>query len=98
MTPKVNGCALVEGRGNAAVPGIGGTDTPNLIGGQVYAANEKIAIGIDVERAPCRRVRDIDRIHPGESTINRTAELSAAVIVSVGAPKLILESTTCAVG
>jgi hypothetical protein len=47
---------------------------------------------------PCRRVGNIDRIHPGQSTISRAAELSAAVIVSVGAPELILETTPCAVG
>ncbi len=44
MTAKLYWGALIEGWDNSAVLCVGGPNTPNLIGGQVYAANEKIAI------------------------------------------------------
>ena len=44
------------------------------------------------------RVGNIDRIHPGDPAVGGTAELPAAVIIAGGAPKLVLESVTRAVG
>jgi hypothetical protein len=44
MAAKIYRGASVEGWDYSAVFGVGGSNTPNLIGGQVYAADEKIAI------------------------------------------------------
>ena len=65
---------------------------------QFYAADEEIPVGIDVQRAQRRGIGNIDRIHPGESAVGRSSELSAAVIVAVAAPGLVLESMSRAVG
>ena len=88
---------MIERRNNAAVLRARGTDTPNPIGSQVYAADKKIAIGIDVQCAPRWGVGNIDRIHPGESAIGGSAELSAAEIISIRAPGLVLETMSRAI-
>src|ERR1700730_503503 len=63
----------------------------------ISAADKEIAVGVHIECSPDGMVRDIDWIHPGNPAVGGTAELSAAVIIAVSAPKLVLESVTHAV-
>src|SRR5207253_6296027 len=60
----------------------------------VAAADKEIAVGVHIECSPDGLVRNINRIHPCNPAVGGTAKLSAAVIIAVGAPKLVLESAT----
>src|SRR5207249_6092644 len=55
-------------------------------------------LGIDIQCTPRGGVRKIDRIHPGQSAVNGSTELSASIIISIGAPGLVLKSMSRAVG
>jgi hypothetical protein len=58
--------------------------------GEVYTEES----GIDVQCAERRGIRNIDWIHPGNTAVGRSSELSAGEIVSVAAPGLVLESVS----
>src|SRR6202040_880104 len=96
VATQVDGRGVIKGRRYGRVLCVAGTDAPNLVRGGIHAANEQIAVRIHVERAPNRRVRNKNRIHPRDPAVSRTAELPAAVIVTSGTPALVLESVSAA--
>src|SRR4029434_9568357 len=64
----------------------------DLAGAEIDAADVESAIGINVGRAPGRRVGNVDRIQPGNPSIGRASKLAAAEVVSAAAPVLVLEA------
>ena len=98
VATKVHGRASVKRRNYTAVLCVYGANTPNPTSGQIHATNKKIARRIDVQCAPRRGIRNVDRIHPSQSAVGRSSELSAAVVVSIRAPALILEAVAGTVG
>ena len=89
--------ALVESWCNGPVFRIARANAPNLARVYVDPADKEDPVRVHVGRAPLGRVRNEDRIHPGNPAIGGTAELPAAIIIPGGAPRLILESVTGAV-
>ena len=77
---------------------IAGAKAPKWAGKVGRAADKEIAVCIHVQRSPDRRVREKDWIHPRGPAVGGAAELPTAPIVARGAPGLILEPVTCAVG
>src|SRR5438876_1543650 len=60
-------------------------------------ADKEIAVGVHVECPPDGRVGNSDRTHPGDAAVSGTAELPATASGG-GAPSLVLEPVTHAVG
>ena len=98
LAAQVNERGAIERRDDRGIFGVARTHTPDLVRVQVDSADEKIAVGIDVEHAPRGRVRDVNRIEPAQAAIGGAAELTTAIIVPSHAPCLILESVAAAVG
>src|SRR6266478_8310180 len=88
----------IKSRRDCRVLRIAGAKAPKWAGKVGRAADKKIAVCIHVQRSPDRRVRKKDWIHPCGPAIGGAAELPTAPIVARGAPGLILEPVTCAVG
>src|SRR5205085_518043 len=87
----------VEGRSYRGVAGITGAKRPDLAIA-VDSADKQVAVRIHIRCAPDRRIGKKDRVHPGGSTVGRAAKLSSAVVISGGAPTLVLEPVSDAVG
>lgn len=66
--------------------------------GSIHAAKKEVAAAIDIESSIGGRVRDIDRVHPGQTAIRGTGELAASVVAGSARPELILEAVSGAVG
>ena len=62
VSAEVDCRVLIKTRCRRPYFGIGRAFAPELAGPQIDAANKKVACGIDIERAPGRRVRDVDRV------------------------------------
>src|SRR6266496_4435648 len=77
---------------------IAGAKAPKWAGKVGRATDKEIAVCIHVQRSPDRRARKKDWIHPGGPAVGGAAELPTTPIVARGAPNLILEPVTCAVG
>jgi hypothetical protein len=98
VAAEVHWCALVESGACGADLCVGGSNTPDLATFQIYSADEEIPVGIDVQCPERRGIGNINRIHPSESAVSRSSKLSAAEIVAVGAPRLVLEAMPRAIG
>ena len=89
---------LVKSGRDCRVLRIAGAKAPKWAGKVGRAADKEIAVCIHVQRSPDRRVRKKDWIHPCGPAIGGAAELPTTPIVARGAPSLIQEPVTCAVG
>ena len=70
---------------------------PNLVSIEVHPGNVEVALRVGIGRPPNGRVRDVDRIEPTNSAVSRTAKLAALVVITSGAPTLILEAVARAI-
>ena len=89
---------LVKSGRDCRVLRIAGAEAPKWARKVGRAADKEIAVRIHVERSPDRRVGKKDWTHPCGPIVGGSAELPTAKIVARGAPRLILEPVTCAVG
>ena len=89
---------LVKSGRDSRVLRIARAKAPKWAGKVGRAADKEIAVCIHVQRSPDRRARKKDWTHPCGPAVGGAAELPAAPIVARGAPSLILEPVTCAVG
>lgn len=93
---EVDCCRLVERRRHIRVLRVGRADAPKAAPA-ISAANEKIAVGGNVQCSPMGRVRQTKRTLPGGSTVCGAIEQPASTGGS-RAPSLVLEAVTGAVG
>ena len=94
--PEIHRGNLVESRGNAAILGVARTHAPERAT-EIAAADEKIAIGVDIQCSPYGRIRNTDWIHPRDAAIGRTAEQPTGTAGRT-TPGLILKSVADAIG
>lgn len=95
--PQIDSGALIEDRDHGAVPRGGRPNTPNLACIEIHSAQEQIAGGVDIERSPRGRMRNVYWVEPTNAAIGRSRELSAAIIISACTPRLILKAVPGAI-
>src|ERR1041385_580361 len=94
---KVNLCYLVKSRGNVWVLRITGANAVKWTAKVSGATNEEIAVCVDVECSPDRRVRQTKWTLPGNTAVCGTTELPKAT-GGGGAPSLVLKAMAHAIG
>ena len=95
MTNKIEWLKDMFDRPGAAV--VSRAQLPNILSGVDWDSLNDVCetvLGVHIECSPDGLVRNINRIHPCNPAVGGTAKLSAAVIIAVGAPKLVPRSST----